>query len=166
MLEQCSLVGYFQQPIRVLYFNSQSECFISALCSHAKICFWAILGLFFVISFFSNKQYKYNKLMWKCPSSIRSRDSNSQPSDFVSPPLTNRPGLPLKFVMTSTPAVPLPPHCVTSCAQHLHLPTHNNLNFKFWYSTESKIERILKLKNLIKSLAMNSAISSLELKLT
>ena len=30
----------------------------------------------------------------KCPSSIRCRDSNSQPSDHESPPLTTRPGLP------------------------------------------------------------------------
>ena len=30
----------------------------------------------------------------KCPSSIQRRDSNSQPSDYESPPLTTRPGLP------------------------------------------------------------------------
>ena len=30
----------------------------------------------------------------KCPSSIRRWDSNSQPSDYESPPLTTRPGLP------------------------------------------------------------------------
>ena len=30
----------------------------------------------------------------KCPSSIRRQDSNSQPSDFESPPLTTRPRLP------------------------------------------------------------------------
>ena len=30
----------------------------------------------------------------KCPSSIRRRDSNSQPSDYESPHLTTRPGLP------------------------------------------------------------------------
>ena len=30
----------------------------------------------------------------KCPSSIRRRDSNSHPSDYESPPLTTRPGLP------------------------------------------------------------------------
>ena len=29
----------------------------------------------------------------KCPSSIRCRDSNSQPSDYESPPLTTRPPL-------------------------------------------------------------------------
>ena len=28
----------------------------------------------------------------KCPSSIRRQDSNSQPSDYESPPLTTRPG--------------------------------------------------------------------------
>ena len=30
----------------------------------------------------------------KCPSSIRCRDQNSQPSNYESPPLTTRPGLP------------------------------------------------------------------------
>ena len=30
----------------------------------------------------------------KCPSSIRRWDSNSQPCDYESPPLTTRPGLP------------------------------------------------------------------------
>ena len=35
------------------------------------------------------------QIKWeKCPSSIRCRDSNSQPSDYESPPLTTRPGLP------------------------------------------------------------------------
>ena len=58
---------------------------------------WTNPGLFFVFIFvFSNKYYKfYNKYECeKCPSSIRHRDSNSQPSDNESPPLTPRPGLP------------------------------------------------------------------------
>ena len=52
--------------------------------------------LFHLFSVFSNKQYKfYYKLLWKiCPSSIWHQDSNSQPSDCESPPLTTRPGLP------------------------------------------------------------------------
>ena len=33
----------------------------------------------------------------KYPSSIRRRDSNSQPSDYESPPFTTRPGLPPKY---------------------------------------------------------------------
>ena len=51
---------------------------------------------FLLIFVFSNKHYKfYNKYECeKCPSSIRHRDSNSQPSDYESPPLTTRPGLP------------------------------------------------------------------------
>ena len=55
----------------------------------------ATLGIFLVyFRSFSNKQYKfYNKLMRKCPSSIRCQDSNSQPPDYKSPPLTTRPGL-------------------------------------------------------------------------
>ena len=32
--------------------------------------------------------------MWNCPSSIWRQFSNSQPSDYESPPLTTRPGLP------------------------------------------------------------------------
>ena len=34
---------------------------------------------------------------FKRPSSILCRDSNSQPSDYESPPLTTRPGLPPKI---------------------------------------------------------------------
>ena len=51
---------------------------------------------FLFIFVFSNKHYKfYNKYECeKCPSSIRHRDSNSQPSDYESPPLTTKPGLP------------------------------------------------------------------------
>ena len=51
---------------------------------------------FHLFSIFSNKQCKfYYKLMWKwCPTSIRRRDSNSQPSVYESPPLTTRPGFP------------------------------------------------------------------------
>ena len=33
----------------------------------------------------------------KCPSSIRHKDPNSQPSDYKPPPLTTRPGLPPSF---------------------------------------------------------------------
>ena len=33
----------------------------------------------------------------KCPSSIQHRDSNSQPSDYESPPFTTRPGLLPKY---------------------------------------------------------------------
>ena len=41
--------------------------------------------------------------MKKCPSSIWRQDSNSQPSDYESPPLTTRPGLPPdKFLFITT----------------------------------------------------------------
>ena len=39
----------------------------------------------------------------KCPSSIWRWDSNSQPSDYQSPPLTTRPGLPPFFILFGTP---------------------------------------------------------------
>ena len=56
---------------------------------------WAIPSLFLFIFVFSNKHYTfYYKIMWKCPSSIRCRDSNLQPSAQESPPITTRPGLP------------------------------------------------------------------------
>ena len=47
---------------------------------------------------FSNKQYKILQQMnvKKCPSSIQRWDSNSQPSDYETPPLTTRPVLPPK----------------------------------------------------------------------
>ena len=38
----------------------------------------------------------------KCPSSIQCRDSNSQPTDYQSPPLTTRPGLPFYHVVIIT----------------------------------------------------------------
>ena len=55
--------------------------------------------LFCLLLVFSNKRYKfYNKLCEKCRSSIPHWDSNSQPSDYDSPPLTTRPGLLPTFV--------------------------------------------------------------------
>ena len=47
--------------------------------------------LFCLLSVFPNKQFK--KLMWKCPSSIWCKDSNSQPLKPESSPITRRPGL-------------------------------------------------------------------------
>ena len=38
-------------------------------------------------------QFLQQKNVKKCPSSIRHWDSNSQPSDYDSPPSTTRPGL-------------------------------------------------------------------------
>ena len=52
--------------------------------------------LFCLFSVFSNKHHYnfYNKYIWKkCPSSIRCRDSNPQPSYCESLPITTRPGL-------------------------------------------------------------------------
>ena len=53
-------------------------------------------GLFFVLflSFQTNITILTTNKCEKCPSSIQRRDSNSQPSDYESPPLTTRPGLP------------------------------------------------------------------------
>ena len=42
----------------------------------------------------------------KCPSSIRRWDSNSQPSDYESPPLTTRPGLQLLVYIAMIITVP------------------------------------------------------------
>ena len=53
-----------------------------------------ILGVFFVYFVFSNKQILQQIPIWeKCPSSIRCRDSNPQPSEHESPPITTRPGI-------------------------------------------------------------------------
>ena len=53
----------------------------------------------FCFFIFSNKHYKFNNKYKceKCPSSIWHWDSNSQPSDYESPPLTTRPKLPPKI---------------------------------------------------------------------
>ena len=60
-------------------------------------CFfkWANLSLFFNLSSFliNSTNFTTNKCE-KCPSGIRHWDSNSQPSDYESHPLTTRPGLP------------------------------------------------------------------------
>ena len=53
--------------------------------------------LFRLFLVFSNKQYDiYKKSMWKmskCPSSIQHPDSNPQPFEHESSPITTRPGL-------------------------------------------------------------------------
>ena len=56
---------------------------------------WANTGLFFIFLRLFNKilQFYYISI-WKCPPNIWRRDLNSQPSDYESPPLTTRPGLP------------------------------------------------------------------------
>ena len=52
--------------------------------------------LFRLFSVFSNKHYYifYNNYLWKCPSSIRCRDSNPRPFEREPFPITTRPGLP------------------------------------------------------------------------
>ena len=54
---------------------------------------WAIPGLFFGL-FKQTVQFLQQIYVKKCPSSIRCRDSNSQPSEREYPPITTRPGLP------------------------------------------------------------------------
>ena len=50
---------------------------------------------FCLFSIFSNKQYNFTtNICEKCPCSIRCRDSNPQPSEHESLPITTRPGLP------------------------------------------------------------------------
>ena len=57
---------------------------------------WAILGLSSIIfSLFKQTIQILQQInVKKCSSSIRCHDSNSQPSDYESPPLTTRQGLP------------------------------------------------------------------------
>ena len=56
---------------------------------------WAIPGLFFVYFrlFKQTLQFSQQINVKKCSSSIQCWDSNSQPSDYETPPLTTRPGL-------------------------------------------------------------------------
>ena len=49
---------------------------------------------FLFSSFQTNTTIRTANKCEKCPSSIQHRDSNSQPFDYKSPPLTTRPGLP------------------------------------------------------------------------
>ena len=69
----------------------------------------------FIFVFFKRTlQFLHQLNVKKCPSSIRCHDSNSQPSDYESPPLTTRPGLPpfiLEFLLKT----------VASIAQGIHM---------------------------------------------
>ena len=57
---------------------------------------WANPSLFFInfCLFKQTLQFLQQIKVKKCPSSIQRRDSNFQPSDYESPPLTTGPGLP------------------------------------------------------------------------
>ena len=59
---------------------------------------WANPDLFFIYFrlFKHTLQFLQQINVKKCPSSIRFRDSNSQPMEHESPPITTRPGLPPK----------------------------------------------------------------------
>ena len=63
--------------------------------SHNNFFKWANPGLFFRLfsSFQTNTTILTTNKCEKCPSGIWHRDSNSQPSDYKSPPLTTRTGL-------------------------------------------------------------------------
>ena len=50
--------------------------------------------LFVYFHLFKQTLQFYNKIMWKCPSSLRCKDSNPQTSKHKSTPITTRPGLP------------------------------------------------------------------------
>ena len=71
---------------------------MSRLFTHPHTYFfkWAILGLYSIYFrlFIETIQILQQINVKKCPSSIQCWDSNSQPSDFESPPLTTKPGLP------------------------------------------------------------------------
>ena len=73
---------------------------------------------FLFIFVFSNKQQIW---MWKWPSSIRHRDSYSQTSDYESPPLTTRPGLP-------------PNLAITYICLYLYLPRYQDVKAFCWSS--------------------------------
>ena len=65
----------------------------------------AIARLLSFILFFSNKYYNFynptNEKKW--PSSIQCWGSNPQPLEHESPPITTRPGLPLKYACFYSP---------------------------------------------------------------
>ena len=61
---------------------------------------WANLTWFLIGSFYTNSINFTTKWCEKCPSSVWHQDSNSQPSDYQSSPLTTRPGLLPKCAIT------------------------------------------------------------------
>ena len=71
------------------------HCYLQALCKVNKgfLKMGQTRSLFLLFLVFSKKQYNfYNNSM--CPSSIWHRDSNPQPFEHESSPITTRPGLP------------------------------------------------------------------------
>ena len=69
-----------------------------------------ILGLFPVYFVISNKRYNfYNKYVKKCPSSMCCWDSNTQPSEHESLPITTCPGLSLVIIVIDCSLVFLRP---------------------------------------------------------
>ena len=82
-----------------------TEAWSLNLCTIILMSFFLKMGkprpLFHLFLYFqtNNTTFATNKCE-KCPSSIRCRDSNSQPLASESPPITTRPGLP-PFLMSS-----------------------------------------------------------------
>ena len=90
----CQLLTSMKRHSAFLHIKRQLSCKVRRTIFLKQM---GILGLFVIhlFSVFSNKQCKfYYKLMWKFTSRIWHQDLNSQPSDYESPPLTTRPGLP------------------------------------------------------------------------
>ena len=91
-------------PIRALYFSKAllfySKKLWHSVLYHLKLFFqWANPGLFFIYfqAFQTNNTIiatNQCEKMSQSPSSIRRRDSNPQPFEHESSPLTTRPGLP------------------------------------------------------------------------
>ena len=101
--------------------------------------------LFFSIFSIKNQNF-YKKSCEYCPSNIRHQDSNSQPTDYESPPLTTRPGLPpLKLVVGFS-------ECVYKFKSGVRLCSRKSLScvcisqmwqlFKLWRRCTGKKERV------------------------
>ena len=79
--------------MKLIYDIGSDDCIFGAYLIPFDLSSLVYSCRFYFQSLQSNDIF-YNILVRKCPSSIRHRDSNIQPLDYESPPLTTRPGLP------------------------------------------------------------------------
>ena len=91
-----SMMPNLNIKMRYLFVTSQSQhvsC-VHRFTARSNLKMGPTPASFSFIFVFSDKHFNTTNKYEKCPSSIRRWDSNSQPSDYKSPPLTTRPGLP------------------------------------------------------------------------
>ena len=117
------------------YYNK--VCFYKGSVFHYRNPFlkkWAILGLFFVYFclFWTNITILTSNKCEKCPSSIWCWDSNLQPSEHESPPITTRPGVIIVIHDMPKSYQFIPPEDM-NVHEEKHQYVHSNIYFLFLF---------------------------------